>query len=145
MWVYLNNSFLSIIDPQGAYDGSKGPVGKNLLVRGRFKGDIERVFPKARVIETPDRDYRYRATIARERVAEAMYRAVMANGAKNFKGSTKETWRHDAYQSCWFAMEREQRKQHAPARAEPDLFPFSDDLDDQSWQPRAPRGRGGRR
>ena len=33
MWIFLKNSFLSIIDPEGAYDGSDGPVGKRLLVR----------------------------------------------------------------------------------------------------------------
>lgn len=146
MWIYLKDAFLSIIDPEGAYDGSKGPVSKNLLVRGRFKGDIERVFPRAKVVTTPDRDYRYRATISRERVAEAMYRAVMANGAKNFKGSTKEKWRHDCYMNCWFAMEREQTRQHTPPKArEPDLYDYRWPGDDaQDWTP-APRGRGGRR
>ena len=141
MWVFLNNSFLSIIDPDGAYDGSKGPVGNKLLVRGRFKGDIERVFPRSKVTETPDRDYRYRALVSRETVAQAMYRAVMANGAKNFKGSTKEQWRHDAYMSCWFAMEAEQRRQHSPKKKEPDFF----EDDDHGWTPALQRGRAGRR
>jgi hypothetical protein len=141
MWIFLAESFLSIIDPQGAYDGSKGPVSKSLLVRGRFKGDIEKVFPRAKVTETPQRDYRYRALVSRETVAQAMYRAVIANGAKNFKGSVKEKWRHDAYMSCWFAMESEQRRQHEPTRAEPDFF----DDGDLDWTPVRQRGRAGRK
>lgn len=141
MWIYLQNAFLSIIDPDGAYDGSKGPVSKSLLVRGRFKGDIERVFPRSKVTETPARDYRYRALVSRETVAKAMSDAVMKAGAKNFKGSVKEQWRHDAYMACWFAMEREQRRQHSPKQAEPDFF----DADDLSWTPARQRGRAGRK
>ena len=110
MWIFLNNAFLSIVDPDGAYDGRDGPVGTRLLVRGRFKGDIERIFPRAKVTETPSRDYRYRAMIAREEVAKALAEAVMQNGAKNFKGSTKERWRHDTYMRCWTVMEAEQRR-----------------------------------
>jgi hypothetical protein len=136
MWIYLKNSFLSIIDPDGSYDGSKGPVSTKLLVRGRFKGDIERIFPRAKVTETPKRDYRYRALVSRETVAKAMFEAVMQNGAKNFKGSTKEKWRHDVYMQCWFAMEAEQRRQHDKAfKPEDDLFE-----DDFSWSPRNPYG-----
>ena len=151
MWIYLQNAFLSIIDPDGAYDGSKGPVGDKLLVRGRFKGDIERVFPRAKVTVTPERDYRYRALVSRETVAQAMHRAVMENGAKNFKGSVKEKWRHDVYQNCWFAMEREQHRQHTPPKQrEPDLYdydwPKGDWVpDDQSWAPARTRGRAGKR
>jgi succinate dehydrogenase/fumarate reductase flavoprotein subunit len=148
MWIFLKDAFLSIIDPDGAYDGSKGPVSNKLLVRGRFKGDIERVFPRAKVTVTPDRDYRYRALIPRDTVAQAMYRAVMQAGAKNFKGSVKEKWRHDAYMGCWFTMEREQTRQHAPPKIkEPDLYDY-DRLDpdrDLDWTPARRRTPSGRR
>jgi hypothetical protein len=146
MWIYLKDAFLSIIDPDGSYDGSSGPVSDKLLVRSRFKGDIERVFPRAKVTVTPDRDYRYRALVSRETVAQAMYRAVMQNGAKNFKGSTKEKWRHDVYMNCWFAMEREQRRQHAPPkRREPDLYDYDWRGDDLDWTPARQRPHAGRR
>lgn len=114
MWIFLNNAFLSIIDPEGAYDGSDGPVGERLLVRARFKGDIERVFPRHKVRETKERDYRFRTLVPRETVAKAMSDAVMQNGAKNFKGSTKEKWRHDCYMRVWSVMEGEQRRQLGP-------------------------------
>lgn len=143
MWVFLNTAFLSIIDPDGAYDGSKGPVSNKLLVRGRFKGDIERVFPRAKVTETPARDYRYRALVSRETVAQAMYRAVMNNGAKNFKGSVKEKWRHDAYQGCWGVMEAEQYRQHNKRRPQPKPEDF--DEDGLDWTPYRDRGLFDRR
>ena len=93
MWVYLNNAFLSIIDPKANYGGG-GAKSDQLLVRARFKGDIERVFKRAKVVETPKRDYRYRALVSRETVAQAMLQAVQNIDYLNFKGSTKERWRH---------------------------------------------------
>jgi hypothetical protein len=64
MWIFLSDAFLSIVD--------KGGDGTTLLVRARKAGDIERVFPETEVEETPRNDYRYRARLPRERVAEAM-------------------------------------------------------------------------
>lgn len=44
MWLFLDRSFLSIVD--------KGdPSGQTLVVRARQRGDIEAVFPDAQVIE----------------------------------------------------------------------------------------------
>lgn len=121
MWIFLNNAFLSIVDPEGAYDGSAGPVSPCLLVRARIKGDIEAVFPDAKVNETPHRDYRFRAMIDRKTVAAAMAAQVMQLGAGNFKGSVKEKARHDAYMGVWGVMHREQERR-APKRRGPDLL-----------------------
>lgn len=114
MWIFLNNAYLSIVDPDGAYAGGRGPSGESLLVRGRFAGDIERVFPHAKVTETPSRDYRFRALLPAEQVADAIRNAIMNIDYKNFKGSTHEGWRHDAYLGCWSVMEREQRRRAEP-------------------------------
>ncbi len=115
MWIMLNKSFLSIIDPDANYSGG-GSKGEVLLVRGRIRGDIEAIFPGARVTETPDRDYRYRAQIMRSDVAAAMQKAVADIDYSNFKGSVKETGRHDAYMDVWTAMHNEQRRRHSPPR-----------------------------
>lgn len=96
MWIVLNNAYLSIVKPRGA--------GEALLVRARIKGDIERVFPKAEVQETTQRDYRFRAMIAPARVAQALADAVMGIDYPNFKGSVHETLRHDAYMRIWSTM-----------------------------------------
>lgn len=115
MWIFLQNSFLSIVDPEASYDGLSGPIGDKLLVRARIDGDIEAVFPNAKVSETPHRDYRFRALISRRIVAAAMAEAVNQIGASNFKGSVPEKARHDAYSGVWGVMYREQLRR-APAR-----------------------------
>lgn len=49
MWLCLNSAFLSIVFKDCAED--------ELLVRARRKGDIEKVFPDAKVIRSTDSDY----------------------------------------------------------------------------------------
>lgn len=101
MWVFLSDSFLSIVDK-----GDKS--GRTLLVRGRRKSDIERVFPQAEVIEGGGTDYRYRARIDREEVALRIADAVRRIDFPNFKSSVHEHDRHDAYVRVWDAMYRYQ-------------------------------------
>jgi hypothetical protein len=96
MWIFLNDSFLSIV--------TRGQDPHLLLVRGRCKGDIERVFPQASVEETPKADYRFRAVIPREEVSQALTRAVMEIDYGNFKNSVRERDRHDVYAKCWSNM-----------------------------------------
>jgi len=99
MWVFLSGSFLSIVD--------KGdPTGQTLLVRARKAGDIEAVFPEAEVIEGGGTDYRYRARIDREQVAQAMADQVRSIRYGNFKATVKDHDRHDAYMDTWQSMMR---------------------------------------
>lgn len=102
MWVFLSNSFLSIVEHD--QDSSL------LHIRARFKGDIEEVFASADVIETPHADYRFRATLPRERVAEAMARYVKNIAYTNFKDSVKASGRKDAYIKVWETMWSAQHK-----------------------------------
>lgn len=96
MWVMLNNAFLSIVSPS-----ARSPT---LDVRARARGDIERVFPGAKVTCLPGRDYAFRAHLPRNEVAAAIEREVAGIRYPNFKGSTREQDRHDAYVRCWQAM-----------------------------------------
>lgn len=100
MWVFLSGSMLSIVQHR---DHSQV-----LMVRARLRGDIERVFPDHDVVETPDADYRFRATVRRDVVAEAIKAQVMAISYPNFKGSVQESERHDAYMDVWGVMLRAQ-------------------------------------
>ena len=103
MWIFLSNSFLSIVD--------KGDdSGKTLLVRARRKGDIERVFPNAAVIEGVGTDYQFRARIDREEVAQRMADEVRSTRYENFKSTVRERRRHDAYMDVWNAMFGYQRE-----------------------------------
>lgn len=103
MWVFLKNSFLSIVQsPDNA---------SILVVRARVRGDIEAVFPAAQIDETPYRDYRFRTYLRREEVAQAMYNEVWNLTATNFKDSVDNKDRHDAYLEVWSAMYMYQQKQ----------------------------------
>ena len=100
MWIYLNNSFLSII---------ANKEDKDLLhVRGRRSGDIEAIFPAAEPTCTPHSDYLYRADIPREDVARAMHDEAMSIDYTNFKGSVGDFDRHDEYLDVWSVMCRKQ-------------------------------------
>ena len=114
MWIFLNNAMLSIVDPKGTYEGGQGTKGGPLLVRARIAGDIEAVFPGAKVAKTPGRDYLFRATVSRREVAEAMFNAVADIDYTNFKGSVPEKGRHDAYMGVWGVMNREQERRQKP-------------------------------
>lgn len=96
MWIFTSTSFLSIVE----HTEDSGL----LHVRARFRGDIEELFPNADVIETPNHDYRFRTSLPRERVAEALTRVVKAIDYDNFKNSVHETMRKDAYIRVWETM-----------------------------------------
>ena len=77
MWVFLKDSFLSIVADRGHKD--------RLLVRARIKGDLERAFPSAQVFSLKRSDYRYRAFIDRAEVTRAIAAQVGAITYPNFK------------------------------------------------------------
>jgi hypothetical protein len=109
MWIFLAEAFLSIVASPEEPD--------SLKIRGRFKGDIERIFPEAQVEAWAGTDYAYRATLPRARVAEAVSRAATEIKAVNFKGSVPERWRHDTYMDVWSVLAKEQdRREGRPPR-----------------------------
>lgn len=109
MWICLNDAFYSVVD----YTNGAGP---NLMVRARFKGDINKTFPEVTEVHLPNRDYAWRAELPRERVAKAIHDAVMDINYSNFKNSVPEDWRHDVYADVWHVLFQ---AQHSRARLEP--------------------------
>lgn len=89
--VFLKDAFTSIVD--------KGGDGGTLLMSARQAGDIERVFPEAKVQIGGGTDYRYRARIDREQVAQALAEAVRSTKYQNFKDTVRDEDRHEAYGS----------------------------------------------
>jgi hypothetical protein len=79
MWVFSSQGFLSIVRHI-----DKPEV---LIVRSRFRGHIERIFPKALVIEDAERDYRFRAELPAKEVSKVIARLVSEIDYDNFKGS----------------------------------------------------------
>lgn len=104
MWIFMNDAMLSIVQLDARVTNQRRK--KNLMVRARLKGDIERVFPHATVSRTLDRDYAYRAIVPRETVAEAICEQVMGIDYGNFKDSVgkQDHLRHHAYLQVWTAM-----------------------------------------
>ena len=96
MWIFLSNSFLSVVQKPGDTD--------LLTVRARIEGDIERVFPDAKVQANKGTDYKYRAKVPRQAVAKALYDQAMSVNYANFKSTVKDRKRHDAYMGVWSAM-----------------------------------------
>lgn len=93
MWVCLSDAFLSIVQPDENTDV--------LRVRARRRGDIEKVFPDAKVERTPGRDYLYRAHVSREAVEKAMVAQVKNIKYDNFKNSVRDHKLHDAFAGFW--------------------------------------------
>ena len=96
MWIFLNNAFLSIVSDKDNPD--------NLLVRARHHGDIRRIFPRAKVVITPEADYRYRARVPRSIVAEKIASQIAGIVDTNFKASVTNESRHLVYLQVWRQM-----------------------------------------
>ena len=96
MWIFLSNSFLSVVQKPGDTD--------LLTVRARIEGDIERVFPDAQVQANKGTDYQYRAKVPRKAVAQALHDQAMSVNYTNFKSTVKASKRHAAYMGVWSAM-----------------------------------------
>lgn len=100
MWIFTSKSFISIVQKPGDTD--------LLTVRARIIGDIEAVFPGARVEVNQGTDYKYRAKVPRQEVATALHDQVMALTYSNFKNTVKEKKHHLAYMDVWTVMYRAQ-------------------------------------
>ena len=96
MWIFLPESFISVVQKPGDTD--------MLTVRARIQGDIESVFPEAHVEADKGTDYKYRARLSRQTVAQVLQDQVMNLNWGNFKGAVKGHKRHDAYMNVWRAM-----------------------------------------
>ena len=95
MWIVINKTFISIVENRH---------NKNeLLVRSRVKGDIEKIFPDAEVIENNDADYLFRAFLPRGQVSEAIKKEVDMIDYGNFKDSVPKSdiKRLNSYMNVW--------------------------------------------
>jgi hypothetical protein len=102
MWIFMPDAFVSIAE--------HGDDRRLLVVRARISGDIERIFPEAQVMETPDEDYRFRATLSRERVALVVSSRISHIQYQSVSGSVQDEERWSAYISVLSSMQEEQQR-----------------------------------
>lgn len=120
MWIFTPTAFVSIV----AHRTKPGV----LLVRARMKGDLERLFPGCKVTETRQADYRFRAEIARGRVAELVREQLTVLDYDNVKnaiphGAPVHELRHRAMNRVWGVMHDAQDEQLRPrAITHPDML-----------------------
>ena len=111
MWIILNNAFVSIVE-------HRADPGL-LIVRGRFKGDVERFLNPMpaglNVIEevTPSADYRFRAVVERTDVAHALVRATHRVRYPNFKDSIVAKFRKALAMRVWSIFHAAQQERAA--------------------------------
>src|SRR5258708_8198962 len=86
MWIMTNNSYLSIV--------SKDCSDNELLVRARRAGDIEKVFPDAKVTRSTNRDYLYRAVLPRDVGKQALAAMIAKIDYPNFNNSVEDSSLH---------------------------------------------------
>lgn len=98
MWICLSEGFLSIVHKDCEAD--------ELLVRARRQGDIERVFPDAKVKKTVGNDYLYRAVIKRSVVGEALVSLADNIVYDNFKNTVRDNKLHGAFNAIWHTISR---------------------------------------
>lgn len=98
MWIFLSDAFLSVVADKD------DPSGERLLVRARRSGDIEHVFPEAKVFSVAGADYAFRAWLPRQRVADGIQERVQSLAYANFKDSIEDVAYHDAALATWNAM-----------------------------------------
>lgn len=119
MWIFTPTAFVSIV----AHRNKPGV----LLVRARLKGDLERLFPGCKVQTTPNADYRFRAEIARGRVAELVREQLTVLDYDNVKNAIPERppvhqLRHRAMNRVWGVMNDAQAEQLGSRVTHPDML-----------------------
>ncbi|MDX1580125.1 MAG: hypothetical protein R3360_00745 [Alphaproteobacteria bacterium] len=103
MWVFLHNAFLSITADIG------NP--RLLQVRARFKGDIERIWPRAVVIENAEQDYRYAAWISRSDVSRKIHDELKYLQYDDLMEKVLSPAREAAYSRVWSEMRKAQNEE----------------------------------
>lgn len=96
----MRDSFLSVVQ----HDDDE----RFLQVRSRIRGDIEHLFPEAVVAEDDRSDYRFVATVNRERVSHAISLRVSQINYGSLNETVSDTDRANPYDKVYSAMLDEQ-------------------------------------
>lgn len=108
MWIFCKHGFFSVVEHRDDR--------RFLHVRARFRGDLERFFAARGILteitETPDADYRFRATVWREWWESAIVAETRDIDYVNFKAAAEGTpeW-HNTLFDVWTALRAGQARQ----------------------------------
>ena len=80
--------------------------------RARRKAHLTKLFPKAKITETPKRDYRWRVSVPPLYMADLVAKHIIGIDYGNFKDSVKEDALHDMYSLWWGDHHRYQTDRH---------------------------------
>jgi len=100
MWLFLRESFVSVVQHDDEH--------RLLVVRSRLAGDIERLFPEAEVAEDPVADYRFCATVPRDRVAQVVANRIQHIDYPSLNEAVEGTERSLGYDRAYGVMLEEQ-------------------------------------
>ncbi len=101
MWLCFNDGFLSVVADKS--DPTR------LLVRARRKQDLVNVVGRdVQIVETPDRDYRWRTFIGLEQFKAVVGGRIEQVDYTNFKDSVKGHDLHKMYLDFWSTHRRYQ-------------------------------------
>lgn len=105
MWIFCKYGFFSAVQHIDKPD--------TLLIRARFKGDLERLRKQfepcyredCKIRETPDADYRYRMECPKYAFSDFLEKLADDIDYPNFKDAVHDgTVRDTAYMNCWRAL-----------------------------------------
>lgn len=102
MWTFHPDCMFSAV--------KKDCKADELLVRARRPGDLEKVFPKAKVTEYDKSDYQFRAVMKFDYYVECMVGEFKRICYSNFKNSVRDPALHRAYERVWSIMAELQPK-----------------------------------
>lgn len=116
MWIFTDSGFLSIVQDTA--------MPGHLLVRARVRRDLKDFIltyctlydEELPILETPDRDYRYRVSVRAPRVGEILEMLITSIDYSNFKNRVHDVdpdpRRSIAYTQVWTAMMQFQEDLH---------------------------------
>jgi hypothetical protein len=112
MWICTNTGFVSVVADRN--DPAR------LLVRARRKIDLQNVVGDADILETPERDYRYRTFIDREKFKQIVVAGIDAITYGNFKNSVPDECGdlHEMYAKFWEMHRSYGKKEPATRKAD---------------------------
>jgi len=113
MWLFCKSGFFSaVLD----FDNPD-----RVLVRARFKGDLERLLAnmpghaKAEILHTPDADYKFRVFVKKSDWETAVLSEAEDMDYTNFKSAVHgNTLRDHAYMNVWTVMRNAQNLTSRP-------------------------------